>query len=344
MARGYHGAQLDVRMRPLAHRVLRLLADGHFRSGEALARSLGVSRASVWHAVRELDAAELEIYKVRGRGYRLSQPLSLLDREQVVLHLGRFARHFALEVTGSVDSTNSRLIERAQAGAPSASVIAAEWQSSGRGRQGRVWHAGIGGALTFSLLWRFSQGAGFLAGLSLAVGVAIARAIEKLGASGAGLKWPNDVVWRGRKLAGILIEMQGDALGPSFAVIGVGLNVRLSDGVRKRIDQEASDLESACGRAIDRNEVLALLLVELHAVLEAFAQSGFAPMRREWERRHVFRERPITMILPDARTESGIARGVGEDGALLVETRAGVRRFHSGEISLRAGGPQMHGW
>jgi BirA family biotin operon repressor/biotin-[acetyl-CoA-carboxylase] ligase len=330
-------------MKPLAHRVLQLLADGHFRSGEALAQALGVSRASVWHAVRGLDAAGLEVYKVRGRGYRLSQALSLLDREEIVRHLGRFARHFVLEVTASVDSTNSRLIERAQAGVPSASVIIAEWQSSGRGRQGRAWHAGIGGALTFSLLWRFTQGAGYLAGLSLAVGVAIARTLEKLGASGAGLKWPNDVVWRGRKLAGILIEMQGDALGPSFAVIGVGVNVRLSDGVRRHIDQEATDLESACGRVLDRNEVLALLLVELHAVLEAFARSGFAPLRREWERRHVYRERPITMILPDTRTESGVARGVGEDGALLVETRAGLRRFHSGEISLRPGEPATRG-
>ena len=188
--------------------------------------------------MRELDAAGLEIYRVRGRGYRLPQPLSLLDRAAVERYLGRHAARFTLEIVDSAGSTNTLLMERAQAGAPSATVIAAEWQTGGRGRRGRAWHAGIGEALTFSLLWRFTQGASFLAGLSLAVGVALARAIEKLGVADAGLKWPNDVLWRGQKLAGILIELQGDALGPSLAVMGIGVNVRLSDAVRSRIDQE----------------------------------------------------------------------------------------------------------
>lgn len=322
-------------MKPLAHRVLTLLADADFHSGQALARGLGMSRASVWQAVRELETAGLVIYKVRGRGYRLAQPLSLLDPVAIERHLGPCAGNLALQILESVGSTSTLLMERAQAGAPHATVIAAEWQSGGRGRRGRAWHAEIGGALTFSLLWRFVEGAGFLAGLSLAVGVALARGLEKLGVAGGGLKWPNDVVWRGRKLAGILIEMQGDALGPSLAVIGIGVNVRLSDAVRSRIDQEVTDLENACGRALDRNEVLALLLVELHGVLETFAREGFAPLRGEWQRRHAHQDRAVTVILPDARRETGIARGVAEDGALLVETRGGLRRYHSGEIGVR---------
>lgn len=324
-------------MKPLTHRVLRLLADGDFRSGEALAHALGVSRASVWHAVRELSAAGLEIYKVRGRGYRLQQPLSLFDPAEVARHLGRHAAHFALEIVESIDSTNTLALRRAAVGAPSATVIAAEWQTAGRGRLGRAWHAGIGGALTFSMLWRFAQGVGFLSGLSLATGVALARAFETLGVAGAGLKWPNDVVWRGGKLAGILIEIQGDALGPSCAVIGIGVNVRLSDAVRNRIDQTAADLESACGRMLDRNEVLALLLAELHRVLEAFARGGFAPLRDEWQRRHAYQGETVTVTLPDARREIGVARGVGEDGTLLVATNAGMRRYHSGEVSVRSG-------
>lgn len=323
-------------MKPLAHRVLTLLADAEFRSGEALACALGMSRASVWQAVHELESAGLVIYKVRGRGYRLAQPLSLLDRAEIQQYLGPRARSLALEIVESVGSTSTLLMERAQAGAPHATVIAAEWQSGGRGRRGRAWHADIGGALTFSLLWRFVQGAGFLGGLSLVVGIGLVRALEKLGVVGGGLKWPNDVVWRGRKLAGILIEMQGDALGPSLAVIGIGVNVRLSDAVRSRIDQEAADLETACGRALDRNELLALLLVELHGVLETFTREGFAPLRGEWQRRHAHQDRAVTVILPDARRETGIARGVAEDGALLVETRGGLRRYHSGEISVCA--------
>jgi BirA family transcriptional regulator, biotin operon repressor / biotin---[acetyl-CoA-carboxylase] ligase len=327
-------------MKPLTHRVLRLLADGNFRSGEMLAGALDVSRTTVWQAVRELEATGLAIYKVRGRGYRLAQPLSMLDRNAVVRHLGRYAGSIGLEVVDSLGSTNTLLLERAAAGAPSATAIAAEWQSSGRGRLGRSWYAAIGGSLTFSLLWRFVHGAGVLGGLSLAVGVALARAFEALGVVGAGLKWPNDVVWKGGKLAGILIEMRGDALGPSAAVIGVGVNVRLSDAARSRIDQAAADLEGACGKTLDRSTVLALLLSELHGVLETFACGGFAPLRAEWQRRHAYQDRPVTVVLPDSRHESGIACGVTEDGALLLATPAGVRRYHSGEITLRGPGAQ----
>ena len=323
-------------MKPLTYRVLNRLAAGDFHSGEILAKDLGVSRGSVWHSVRELEAAGLEIYRVRGRGYRLQQPLSVLDAAAVRRHLGRHAPGLALELVDSVGSTNTLALTRAQANAPSGTVIVAEWQTAGRGRLGRSWQAGIGGALTFSVVWRFTQGAGFLAGLSLAAGIALARALKTLGVADAGLKWPNDVVWRGRKLAGILIEMQGDALGPSCAVIGIGLNVRLSDAVRRQIDQAATDLETACGRMLDRNTVLARILIELRSVLEAFARDGFAPLRAEWQRRHAWQDRSVTVALPDGRRESGVARGVGEDGALIVAARAGIRRYHSAEVSLRS--------
>lgn len=323
-------------MKPLTYRVLKLLAAGDFRSGESLADTLGVSRGSVWHSVRELEAAGLEIYRVRGRGYRLQQPVSLLDAAEVRRLLGRRASGLALELVDSVGSTNTLALARAQANAATGTVIAAEWQTAGRGRRGRAWHAGIGGALTFSMVWRFTQGAGFLAGLSLAAGIALARALKTLGVAGAGLKWPNDVVWRGRKLAGILIEMQGDALGPSCAVIGIGLNVRLSDAVRREIGQAVTDLETVSGRMIDRNAVLARVLVELRAVLEAFARDGFAPLRAEWQRYHAWQDRPVTVALPDGRRESGVARGVDEDGALIVAALAGIRHYHSAEVSLRS--------
>lgn len=329
-------------MKPITCHVLRRLADGDFHSGEVLARALGLSRASVWLAVREIGAAGLEVYRVRGRGYRLAQPLSLLEREAVLRELGADAAYFEIEILDSVSSTNTLALQRAQQGAPSALVVAAELQEAGRGRMGRTWHSGVGGALTFSVLWRFTQGAAFVSGLSLAIGVALMRALRTLGLDEAGLKWPNDVVWRGGKLAGILIEMQGDMLGPSAAAIGIGVNLRLSDAVRGRIDQPAADLETACGRLLDRNRLLALLLKELRRVLEAFAREGLAPFHAEWQRYHAHQNQIVTLILPDARREQGYARGVAEDGALLIETPAGVRRYHSGEISLRPTTPVMH--
>ncbi len=322
-------------MKALASSVLKRLADGEFHSGEALARSLDVSRASVWHAIRELDAAGLEIYKVHGRGYRLQQSLTLLDRALIERQLGADAGRFVLDIRNEVDSTNSVLLQRAAAGAPSGTVLAVEWQTGGRGRLGRVWHAGVGEALIFSLLWRFARGAGALSGLSLAVGSALARALEMEGAAAIGLKWPNDVLWRGRKLAGILIELAGDALGPTAAVIGVGVNVRLTDATRARIGQPAADLETVCAAAPDRNRLLARMLVQLGATLDDFARDGFAPLRAEWQRRHVFQGKRVTLTFPDGSRQAGRAGGVAEDGSFLLETRAGTRRYHSGEISLR---------
>lgn len=322
-------------MNTLTFQALRLLADGEFRSGEDIARALGVSRASVWNALHKLDGAGVEVFRVRGRGYRLAEPLSLLDRDAVERHLGAHAARIRLEVLASAESTNTLLLQRAAAGAPAGSAIAAEWQTQGRGRRGRTWHSALGAALTFSLLWRFQQGASFVAGLSLAVGVAIARALVPLGVRDAGLKWPNDVLWRGRKLAGVLIELQGDMLGPSAAVIGIGLNCRLPDELRSRIDQPVADLATASGLSPDRNRALALILLELERVLAEFAREGFAPLRDEWHRRHIYQGKIVQLALPDGSTIAGKAEGVAEDGSLLLVTRAGRRRFHSGEVSLR---------
>ena len=322
-------------MKTLSHAVLKALAPGEFRSGESIARSAGMSRASVWHAIRELEAAGLTVYKVRGRGYRLADPISLLDAQAVKSALAADADFFSIDVLDAVDSTNTLLLKRAAAGEPKGSVVAAEWQTAGRGRMGRVWHAGISSGLTFSMLWRFEQGAGWLGGLSLAAGVALMRVLAQYGVRDAGVKWPNDILWRGCKLAGILIEMHGDALGPSAAVIGIGLNVRLSGGVRDRIDQAAADLETACGRRLDRNIVLADVLQALRGVLDAFGRTGLGPLREEWLRYHLYEGRTVALKIADGRVERGRVCGIAEDGALLLETASGVQRFHSGEVTLR---------
>ncbi len=333
-------------MKPLVFNLLRLLAGGEFRSGAVLAQAAGVSRASVWNAVQAIKAEGLDVFSVRGRGYRLAQPLSMLDTARIAQWLGE-AAPFTLELVDETDSTNTLLLERVRARVPDvphASVIAAERQRAGRGRMNRPWHGAIGGALTFSVLWRFSQGAATLAGLSLAVGLAVVRALETSGLgdmSGVGLKWPNDVLWRGRKIAGILIEMQGDALGPSAVVIGVGVNVRLPAAAVARIDQPAADLETLTGHAVDRNALLAALLNELNRVLLEFERHGFQPFREDWQRRHVHQGAHVRLTLPGGASEAGVARGVGADGSLLLETARGVRPFHSGDVRLRAAGKTL---
>lgn len=327
-------------MKTTAFQTLRLLADGDFHSGETMARALGVTRSAVWYGIREISGAGFEVEKVHGRGYRLERAVSLLDAERIRRDPGVHAAGITVEICDTVDSTNTRLMLRAAQGAQSGLALAAEAQTAGRGRRGRVWQSAIGSALTFSLLWRFAQGARELAGLSLAVGVALARVLRKAGAHEAQLKWPNDVVLPGGKLAGILIEMQGDVLGPSAAVIGIGINVRSDPRVQAVVDQPVADLEAAIGATVDRNQLLASLLAELAAVLERFASGGFAPLREEWQKLHAYQGQPVRLTLPDGREVTGRAHGVAEDGVLLLETATGITRHHSGEVSLRplAGG------
>jgi BirA family transcriptional regulator, biotin operon repressor / biotin---[acetyl-CoA-carboxylase] ligase len=315
-------------------RALRLLSHREVRSGEDLARSLGVSRASVWKAFGSLENVGVELLRLRGRGYRLGAPIDWLDRTEISRYLGQHAGTYALRVADIVESTNTALLEDAVSGAASGVVLAAELQTRGRGRRGRVWHSGLGGALTFSVLWRFDQGAGFLAGLGLAVGVGLVRALRSLGLEDIMLKWPNDLVIRHRKLAGTLVEIHGDVLGPSLAVVGVGMNFRLHPATRERVDQAVTDLVTE-GAPHDRNRVLGEVLLHLAQVVEAFRATGFAPMRGEWESYHVHAGQRVIVRLPDGTREEGTAAGVGEDGALLLQTRIGLRRFHSGEISLR---------
>jgi BirA family biotin operon repressor/biotin-[acetyl-CoA-carboxylase] ligase len=214
-------------------------------------------------------------------------------------------------------------------------VLAAETQTAGRGRRGRAWTAIAGGSITFSLGWRFEQGAGHLSGLTLAVGLAVARSLEAQGFAGIELKWPNDLVHRGAKLGGVLVELTGDALGPSLAIIGVGINALLPAAARRGLDQPVTDLASvARRRSIDRNPLLARVLAELAEVLEEFSTKGFAPLRGDWQRRHALQRKPVEVLLPDGGSARGEVVGVDAEGALVVDNSGQRLRFLSGEVSL----------
>lgn len=326
-------------MKPLTFSVLRLLNDGEFHSGVTIARNLGVSRASVSNALRGLDEVGLVVHKIHGRGYRLPDPVQWLEREMILKHLDKETKIFSLEILDTVESTNSLLLQKAamemSSGSGTVHVVVTELQTGGRGRRGRKWHSGLGDGLTFSLLWRFQQGANLLSGLSLAVGVAIIRVLQSSGIRGAVLKWPNDVLFHYRKLAGILIELQGDMLGPTVAVIGIGMNLKQSDCIRAHINQGATDLFSITGEIPDRNKLLAALLIELVTVLREFECQGFAPFRDEWVHYHGFENKCVTLHLPDGSSQEGVVHGVGMDGSLLLQTPAGDRSYSGGEITLR---------
>lgn len=314
--------------------LLRLLSHDSFRAGPELAEALGVTRASVSLALKSAHALGVEVETIKGRGYRLTQAIAWLDEACVARQLGDAARYFDLKLFDEIDSTNTALMAAAHQGTPSGMVYAAERQTAGRGRRGRSWQGELGGTLMCSLLWRFNLGVADLSGLSLAVGLAVARALDRLGVRGAALKWPNDIVCADGKLGGILIELSGDALGPSAVVIGVGLNLRLSAATRQQLDQAAHDL-AGLGYTGDRNALLAALLVELATLLPAFEREGFSPMAAEWEARHALQGRDAYLLLPNGERLPGTVRGVATDGALRFDTPSGERRAHAGEVSLR---------
>lgn len=248
--------------------------------------------------------------------------------------IGPAADAIRIELVDECDSTNAILAARARAGAPTGTALACELQRAGRGRQGARWVSARGDGLTFSLLWRFERAAGMLTGLPLVAGVACADALEALGARDVALKWPNDLLRAGAKLGGILVEAQGDARGPLAAVIGIGINVRLSAQARAAIGQPVADLSGVPYGS--RSAVLGRILAALAAALARFEREGFAPFREAWRRRHAFQGKPVRLLGPDERAIVGVASGVADDGALLLETEQGMQRFYAGEVSLRA--------
>jgi len=314
--------------------LLTLLADGEFHSGEVLAKGLGVSRATVCNALADVAQWGVALQRIRGRGYRLNRRWQPLDGEIIRQLLAVQPGRFQVEILQQAPSSNALLLQRAAQGAASGRVIAVELQTAGRGRLGRNWHSGLGNALTFSLLWRFDCGLNALSGLSLAIGVAILRAINQFGASGLRLKWPNDILAVQGKLGGVLIEAQGDMLGPCAVVIGVGLNCSLPLYLEQRINQPASALDQVCADVPTRNQLLAAVLQAQADVLDEFAQAGFAKFRTEWERYHAQQNLPIRLTMPNGDIINGIGRGVSADGELHLETAQGMRWFNSGEIGV----------
>tara|TARA_R110001599_G_scaffold353408_3_gene592087 strand:- start:8799 stop:9779 length:981 start_codon:yes stop_codon:yes gene_type:complete len=318
--------------------LLPLLADGDYCSGQALADALGVSRTAIWKQLNALGELGLEIESVKGRGYRIPGGIDLLDQARVRAELSPAAdgllTHLLLLET--VDSTNAEAMRLLESGEAAGFVCTAEQQSAGRGRRGRSWVSPFARNLYVSLAWQYHQGAAALEGLSLAVGVAVARALAAHGLPPVQLKWPNDVICGGAKLGGVLLEMIGDAAGSCQVVVGVGLNVSMPGRAATDIDQAWTDIETVSnGEHPGRNVLLATLLNELLPLLASFEKEGFGPWREEWLALDAFADEAV-VLHAGASTMAGIARGVDERGALQLETAgAGIQSIYGGEISLR---------
>lgn len=314
-------------------RIVKFLADGGFVSGEAMAERLGVSRAAVSQQVARLRGLGVEIHSVRGRGYRLARAIEPLEAAVIREKLDGAAilRIRDLEVCEQLDSTNRYLAEALAAGRR-LDVCFAEFQSAGRGRRGRRWLGAPYGSVLMSLAHALPGGPAASAGLSLAAGIAAARAVEQLGCRGVALKWPNDLLLGGEKFGGILVEIAGELGESCTCIVGIGINVELPDSLAADCDWPATSLLRHVPGRVSRNTLAAALTSRLVEVLEIFNRQGFAPLRDEWDLRHAHRARNVRVAVGSEVVE-GRAAGVAENGALLVERPSGeLLRITTGEV------------
>jgi len=314
--------------------VLQFLSDGYFHSGTEMGQSLGMSRAAINKAIKSLTDMGLVIHRVTGKGYRMIDATPLLAAAEI----RKFVTSPAiagLHVLDEVDSTSRYLLRLASETSVAGHVCLAEMQKQGRGRRGREWLATPYSNIMLSMAWQYATGPGALAGLSLAAGVAIVEALNDLGVQEIGLKWPNDILFQNKKLGGVLVDIQGEASGPTLVVLGVGINIKLQSQHAKEIDQQWTDLHQLGGNLPDRNRLAARLADNLAHMFETFSEKGFAYYQARWQQLHVYHNQPVRLLLAETEVH-GTAQGVDASGALRIRDAGGSERvFHSGEVSLR---------
>ncbi|MGF1721698.1 bifunctional biotin--[acetyl-CoA-carboxylase] ligase/biotin operon repressor BirA [Vibrio kyushuensis] len=319
--------------------ILNMLSQGGFHSGQDLGEQLGMSRAAVGKHIKGIQEWGVDVYSVQGKGYQLSKPMQLLDEALLKSKVDA-----PLELIPIIDSTNQYLLDRVDQ-LESGSVCIAEYQAKGRGRRGREWVSPFGSNLYLSIYWRLDAGMAAAMGLSLVVGVAIVEALEKLGIDGVKLKWPNDLYFQDKKLAGILVEMSGQAGAAANLVIGMGINLNMvadnqdDQGITSSITQPWVSLSEVCNTlpnqpSIHRNDLAATLVNTLHNTLDDYEMRGMTGFVERWNRLDNFLGRKVKLIMGSREIE-GIAQGINEQGAVLLETEQGVESFIGGEISLR---------
>lgn len=318
--------------------LLNILADGCFHSGQKLANHLGISRAAVWKRLQLLQSSlGVELYAVSGKGYKLVRPLQLLESDKLSAALRQNLDQPIcpqVDVQLSLESTNQLALETARQFPQQSRLILAERQTAGRGRRGRQWLSPFGRNLYLSLYWWYDAMPEALGSLSLFVAVKLALCLEANGVPQCELKWPNDVRYQGKKLAGILLEMQGEAGGGCGIVIGMGINLDMQDVATESIGQPWTDVVSVTGKTIDRHAFTVQLVLSLIEGIRQLSQSSFNACLADWQQRDVLYGKPVRLESPNEMVE-GIAKGIDATGALLLERNGQMQRYLSGEVSVR---------
>lgn len=309
--------------------IIQHLSDGKFYSGEQLGEVFGISRAAIARHIHSIQGWGIDIYSVKGKGYRLEQPLDLLNQEYLSSNLS-----VPIEVIPVLDSTNQYLLKKKDL--TSGSVCVAEYQTQGRGRRGRTWVSPFGSNIYYSMYWRLEAGLPAAMGISLVIGIALVEALESLGVNGLRLKWPNDIYYNNRKLAGILVELSGQAGDAANLIIGIGVNVAMPERTTG-IDQPWISLKEVVGdKGISRNLLVQTMTEKLCESIEEYERNGLAPFKASWNNYDNFLNKPVKLIIGNKEV-FGICQGIDQQGALLLETENGIQPFIGGEISVRPG-------
>jgi BirA family biotin operon repressor/biotin-[acetyl-CoA-carboxylase] ligase len=316
--------------------LLPLLADGQFHSGQILADMLGVDSEFLLQELAALSELGLHIETSQDGDHRLPGGIDLLQEDLIMSSLPDSCRVLLsrLCVMSVIDSTNAEAMRQLKSGAGAGFACVAEQQSAGRGRRGRAWVSPFASNLYLSLTWQFAGGAASLEGLSLAVGVAVNQALAACGVQGLKLKWPNDLLHDNAKLGGILVEMIGDESGGCQVIIGIGINVKMPESASAHIDQDWTDISRITATTPSRNKLLAAVLEHLLPMLPEFEKQGFAPWQSLWSELDAFAGRAV-IVHSGPQQIAGVARGVNENGALLLEVGELLQVIHGGEVSLR---------
>ena len=314
--------------------LIKALSDGHFVSGQELGEQLDISRTAISKHIKALTDIGLDIYSVTGKGYKLSHPLSLLSHSKIIDAFPRGDVVPDVEVHNLIDSTNSYLLRRLPNQLSQGQVCLAEFQSAGRGRRGRQWISPFGSQIYLSMYWHLEQGLSAAMGLNLVTALAVSDAVLSQTGIQVQLKWPNDVYLGGVKLAGILIDLEGQALEPSHSVIGIGLNLDMPAQAAEQIDQKWTDLQSHSTSKIDRNALCTQLIYFLLKRLHQHHSEGLAAMMEEWQSQDFYLNKKVKLITGE-RITKGICRGVNGQGALMLEVDGQIKPIYGGEVSLR---------
>lgn len=314
--------------------LIEALADAEFVSGQELGEQLGISRTAISKHIKALTEMGLDIYSVTGKGYKLSQPINLLNESEIINGLPQNDLIPEVEVHSLIDSTNNYLLRRLPNQLSQGQVCLAEFQSAGRGRRGRQWISPFGSQIYLSIYWYLEQGLSAAMGLNLVTALAVSDAIYSVTNIQVQLKWPNDIYLNGVKLAGILIDLEGQALEPCHSIIGVGLNLDMPEQAAEQIDQKWTDLQSQSKSKIDRNKLSAQLIHHLLKRLHQHQNEGLLGMLDEWHTQDFYLNKRVKLLTGE-RITKGICRGVNNQGALMLEVDGQVKPIYGGEVSLR---------